>query len=1047
MFLAADDTRRMTGLIWLDEAMSARPAAHVLIIGIGAYKSPKFKRTLTSTTISARAVADWFIDQGRAGFKNPSAPLGSVALLLSEPRTADGNDHAIYAGGTVLRATFSEAYTAVRDWVRRINTHKDNLAFLYVASHGESNLGRTAILLEDYGLDDLDATSGMSEVEQFVGALENALPINQLLLFDCCRTPTDIYLPWREQLGNKLISLTRRDDDHGQTRKQCVVLATAIDKAALGQAGNVTLFADALLQALDGVASDTTQPNWPVRAANLIDKINELLELYRLPGEAAQIAPGTTKGTFNVSVPGEQSQVPMYLSLQDPADWPDSVINVAASPGEKFTIKGVEGEPPFSKIIVHLMAEVTVEAARHGDEIGTATRKAYGPAVFLKISKDPTDAGTVVGTLDERRGVKPRAQIDIDLRSYVRVEAGAVAGIVRHDEPGNDPKLISVPLAGVVSQEVGPGAYGVTLWTPDGQVHKRDVVVEPDQILKLSFATPASPHEWLKTAATSGAIRGRKRVALVIGNSRYAGFQPHFRDSIVDADAMASLLRALGFEVTVGINLFSDKTADIIETFIDMIRDAEAALFFFSGFGVQVAGENYLMSIDGLARAEPHRGFVGSRELRDRMSDRADISILLLDYRRLELAIPRLRLTLPERLGQTEKRRGWVVASSSAIGFPAIGPHSPFVSALLRHLPTPGQPIDDIMRNVMDTMRETDLREARGILNQARSLEISLLKQFYFTPSAGSYASYPRVPEPYPVEMSETAGPMSIRLRIVGHADVDSAIHSPLASALPAPGIRLAESEDDGRFSRIDVNDASAVRFPGNLSKSYPSFVEITCGARRELAVIPSIGNRSKDIAGEWLTYLVVDRFSPIEFALTRVTVEDTRWLGLLGFLTSRSVDMAEKLLESGLKSDVIDAVMGTAIEAMLDKLANPLAAAAGALVAVAASREDPEAFWDPWLRNLTGWFPGIPDGPIILGRRLLMRARTAEQIAEARRLFFEGFDRGVPVYSLSAEWLARGLESLPGDDADLQQRRLSARRLANQVDPSQAFTVVRVVP
>ena len=473
MFLAADDTRRMTGLIWLDEAMSARPAAHVLIIGIGAYKSPKFKQTLTSTTISARAVADWFIDQGKAGFKNPSAPLGSVALLLSEPQTADGSDHAIYAGGTVPRATFSEAYTAVRDWVRRINTHKDNFAFLYVASHGESYLGRTAILLEDYGLDDLNATSGMSEVEQFVTALENAIPIHQLLLFDCCRTPTDIHLPRREQLGNKLISLTRRDDDHGQTRKQCFVLATAIDKAALGQAGNVTLFADALLQALDGVASDTTQPNWPVRPANLIDKINELLELYRLPGEA-QIAPGTTNGTFNVSVPGEQPHVPMYLSLEDPADWPDSVINVAASPGEKFTIKGVEGEPPFSKIIVPLMAEVTVEArARHGDEIGTATRKAYGPAVFLKISKVPKDAGTVVGTLDEKRSVKPRARIDIDLRSYVHVEAGAVAGIVRHDDPGNDPKLISVPLAGVASQEVGPGAYGVSLWTPDGQVHKR----------------------------------------------------------------------------------------------------------------------------------------------------------------------------------------------------------------------------------------------------------------------------------------------------------------------------------------------------------------------------------------------------------------------------------------------------------------------------------------------------------------------------------------------------------------------------------------------
>jgi len=55
-FLAADDPLRVSGLIWLDETMSEKkPAAHVLIVGVGAYKSPKFKKPLTSTTISAGA--------------------------------------------------------------------------------------------------------------------------------------------------------------------------------------------------------------------------------------------------------------------------------------------------------------------------------------------------------------------------------------------------------------------------------------------------------------------------------------------------------------------------------------------------------------------------------------------------------------------------------------------------------------------------------------------------------------------------------------------------------------------------------------------------------------------------------------------------------------------------------------------------------------------------------------------------------------------------------------------------------------------------------
>jgi hypothetical protein len=60
----------------------------------------------------------------------------------------------------------------------------------------------------------------------------------------------------------------------------------------------------------------------------------------------------------------------------------------------------------------------------------------------------------------------------------------------------------------------------------------------------------------------------------------------------------------------------------------------------------------------------------------------------------------------------------------------------------------------------------------------------------------------------------------------------------------------------------------------------------------------------------------------------------------------------------------------------MADKLSNPLAAVAGALIAVAASNPDVEQTWDPWLANIANWFSDIPDGPIVLGRRLLMRAR-----------------------------------------------------------------------
>jgi hypothetical protein len=215
------------------------------------------------------------------------------------------------------------------------------------------------------------------------------------------------------------------------------------------------------------------------------------------------------------------------------------------------------------------------------------------------------------------------------------------------------------------------------------------------------------------------------------------------------------------------------------------------------------------------------------------------------------------------------------------------------------------------------------------------------------------------------------------------------------------------------------------------------SFAEIVYGNRRELAAIPSLGGASQYVAGGWTPFLLVDRMAISSEPMTSVIVEDKNWTSLLGFLASREMLAGEVFLKRELNQ--------TAIAAMGDKVSNPLAAVAGALIAVAASNPDIEKTWDPWLLNIANWFPFVPDGPIVLGRRLFMRARTKEQIDEARRWFMIGFERGVPFYSLTVDWLVRGLESLPGEDPALATMQRAARQLVGRVDPTHAFTVIRL--
>lgn len=244
----------------------------------------------------------------------------------------------------------------------------------------------------------------------------------------------------------------------------------------------------------------------------------------------------------------------------------------------------------------------------------------------------------------------------------------------------------------------------------------------------------------------------------------------------------------------------------------------------------------------------------------------------------------------------------------------------------------------------------------------------------------------------------------------------------PIAGAL----FDVPEVAADARFSRRDI--AFVRRHRWGLA-----FLSVRSGDRAELAVVPHTLETSAGDSG-WSVQLLAKRPSGRGSPMAHVVVESHDWMSLLGYLTRRDFVSAKALLDG---SDYM--------RAFKEKRLNPIAATAAALVAVSLADPAQDAFWDDWLENLSEMFPDLPDGPIIWGRRLLTRARGAAEIDKARRLLMEGFDRGAPVFSLSADWLARSLESLPGEDADLIARRATARRFVQRVDPQQPFTVIRV--
>lgn len=97
--------------------------------------------------------------------------------------------------------------------------------------------------------------------------------------------------------------------------------------------------------------------------------------------------------------------------------------------------------------------------------------------------------------------------------------------------------------------------------------------------------------------ASCGAAFAERRVALVIGNADYQ-FAGTLANPKNDADDIAAELKTLGFEVTLGVDTTADQFSDLLSDFGAKMQDADVAMFYYAGHGMQFNGQNYLLPVD-----------------------------------------------------------------------------------------------------------------------------------------------------------------------------------------------------------------------------------------------------------------------------------------------------------------------------------------------------------------------------------------------------------------------------------------------------------------
>ena len=192
-----------------------------------------------------------------------------------------------------------------------------------------------------------------------------------------------------------------------------------------------------------------------------------------------------------------------------------------------------------------------------------------------------------------------------------------------------------------------------------------------------------------------------KRVALVIGVSKYQQV-PRLTNPTRDADVVAALFRQAGFDM---INNQRDvgivDLRRIIREFSETARDADIAVVYYAGHGIEVDGVNYLVPADAklVSDFDIEDETVSLDRVLKALEGTKRLRLVILDACRDNPFANTMKRTLASRsvgrgLAKVEPTMSDTLiafaAKAGAVASDGEGANSPFASALVKHIAEPG---------------------------------------------------------------------------------------------------------------------------------------------------------------------------------------------------------------------------------------------------------------------------------------------------------------------------------------------------------------------
>jgi uncharacterized caspase-like protein len=252
------------------------------------------------------------------------------------------------------------------------------------------------------------------------------------------------------------------------------------------------------------------------------------------------------------------------------------------------------------------------------------------------------------------------------------------------------------------------------------------------------------------TLATQSAALADRRIALVIGNGKYenAGV---LANPINDADAIADLLTKAGFDsVDRRLDLGVVEFKRAVREFVDRAANADVAVVYYSGHGLEIGGVNYLIPVD--AKLTSVLDMDDEAVSLDRILIAAGhvkkLSLIILDACRenpFHPAADDVRVTRGVSMGlagvgpTVADTLIAFAAKAGSVSYDGDGHNSPFTTALIKYITQPGLDIRLALGKVRDdVLRATNHRQEPYVYGSLGGENVALVPPAAAAPSVAA---------------------------------------------------------------------------------------------------------------------------------------------------------------------------------------------------------------------------------------------------------------------------------------------------------------------